>query len=442
MLGWHLQNLPKKHEAMINCIHDSMVKKIFNEFSIKYLNFSLAINSKKKEQDDDSEENTIENLLLCFLKNYKFITFKIYNLDSNIMQSLETSKNSHKNDSESSNNLLSKSVDVIFCFEKTCLIIEQIEGTIVNKIIQNLEKMDISLIDTSFMFLKNQKNEENQIREEIISICKKIQEEIDHNDFVKMAIEPIASYLIRRYFYPTNYFSNYRFFDFYLNINKLNPKDRECIEFHERDFIVLRTLGSNSETTIKLVMHIESLYLFAMKKINNKEYYELAGNQIDSYIFIYIANLYLEGRYPITQDYVKAKKYYELAAKNNYPYSYSYLGYLYENGYGVERNYKKAKEYYELAAKNCDTNGYLSLGNLYKQGFGVKLNYKKAKEYYEMALELYDFHAYFYLGNLYLMGNGVKQDYSIAKQYFENSINEELQTRYAYNFISYIYKNH
>ena len=51
------------------------------------------------------------------------------------------------------------------------------------------------------------------------------------------------------------------------------------------------------------------------------------------------------------KDYVKALSLFDMAAKKNHLGAWSYLGYMYENGFGVEKNYRTALEMYRRNPK-------------------------------------------------------------------------------------------
>ena len=77
---------------------------------------------------------------------------------------------------------------------------------------------------------------------------------------------------------------------------------------------------------------------------------------------------------------------YPLAQKGNAE-SQNRLGYLYENGKGVERDYKKAVEWYLKAAEKNEPAAQFNLGVMYRKGRGVKKNDKIARSWYEKAAE-------------------------------------------------------
>jgi len=77
---------------------------------------------------------------------------------------------------------------------------------------------------------------------------------------------------------------------------------------------------------------------------------------------------------------------YPLAQRGNAE-SQNRLGYLYENGKGVERDYKKAVEWYLKAAEKNEPAAQFNLGVMYRKGKGVKKNDKIARSWYEKAAE-------------------------------------------------------
>ena len=75
---------------------------------------------------------------------------------------------------------------------------------------------------------------------------------------------------------------------------------------------------------------------------------------------------------------------YPLAQKGNAE-SQNRLGYLYENGKGVELDYKKAVEWYLKAAEKGEPAAQFNLGVMYRKGRGVQKNDKIARNWYEKA---------------------------------------------------------
>jgi TPR repeat protein len=95
----------------------------------------------------------------------------------------------------------------------------------------------------------------------------------------------------------------------------------------------------------------------------------------------------------------------------------SNLGFMYENGYGVEQSYEKAVEYYTMAAEQGHADAQRNLGVMYENGYGIEQSYEKAFEYYTMAAEQGDADAQFNLGVMYKKENGVEQSYEKAVKY-------------------------
>ena len=65
------------------------------------------------------------------------------------------------------------------------------------------------------------------------------------------------------------------------------------------------------------------------------------------------------------QNYTEAFRYYKLACDNGVHIGCTNLGFLYENGQGVEQNYTEAFRYYKLACDNGEYRGCYNLGGLY-----------------------------------------------------------------------------
>lgn len=63
------------------------------------------------------------------------------------------------------------------------------------------------------------------------------------------------------------------------------------------------------------------------------------------------------------------------------------LGWMYENGCGIDINLKKAFYYYQIAADRGDNVGQCNLANFYENGKGTERNIEKAKKWYKKSAE-------------------------------------------------------
>ena len=252
------QDIPEQSKSMKHLIKPIPMQKIYSKFSFLYF-LSIQIN----------DIILIKNFLYDYLKKYKFITYKIFDLPNK----------------DNSNDYY---VDITICIEGQCLIIEQIQHRIISEIIRDLEKQ-ISIINVNTNDLN--------IHDEIHNFCSKFSKS---NKFIEKTISPIVCYLIRRFFYPTNYFKDPSFFFFDQKQYKkefkmkskiegffLSDKNQEnkvayeqltgiikesyldnykCnniyLEFKKEDFIYLRTLSSGNNKLFSLAFHIESCYIF------------------------------------------------------------------------------------------------------------------------------------------------------------------------------------
>ena len=148
-------------------------------------------------------------------------------------------------------------------------------------------------------FNDTKQKKKSNIKEEIKNFCNGIQKEIVNNEFIQNTIHPIVGYLIHRYFCPTTYFRDPSFFDFDKTVkanerelkaefftgfktlqftdqdlelfkSKVNNK-RKIKNFREEEFIVLRSIMATDKASFYLVIHVESLYVFMMKKIGDQK---------------------------------------------------------------------------------------------------------------------------------------------------------------------------
>ena len=121
------------------------------------------------------------------------------------------------------------------------------------------------------------------------------------------------------------------------------------------------------------------------------------------------------------QYHVKFEKYMDKAGLGNARAQYN-IGYMFENGKGVDRDYESAIVWYEKAAKQKNVEALNNLAHMYQKGHGVKKDYKKAVEYLLMAAKRKDSVAQFNLGLAYQQGKGVKKDVKKALYWYRKSM--------------------
>ena len=115
------------------------------------------------------------------------------------------------------------------------------------------------------------------------------------------------------------------------------------------------------------------------------------------------------------------------------------IGWLYQNGFGVEQDYSLAMEYFE---KSFDLGSPVAMNNIgwsYQNGFGVEQDYTLAFEWYMKSANLGCFGGINNIGWFYLNGLGIEQDYSLAMDYFKKGA--DLGDSAAMNNIGWIYEN-
>ena len=288
------KDIPKSYELIRKQIKSKILNDIYSNFQFLYFNVTEVMDVKDKEEFFQTNCN-FSVFLSNFLKDFQFITFNFHNI---IIKSEKDSNDDRK--------LFFSTTNIVVCIENKCIIIDQISNSEINKIIQNLRKDGISILNVGTK--KSIIIEENQSYEEVNNFCLYFLDEINSNKFVEITIKSIAGFLIRRYFYPSCYFKNPSFFTFYktketeikskidnylfkTNLNNYidnidefkseivddikeeisNFKQFKIKDFQENDFIFLRTIYANEKAILKLIIHIESLYVFMLKKLNTQD---------------------------------------------------------------------------------------------------------------------------------------------------------------------------
>lgn len=100
------------------------------------------------------------------------------------------------------------------------------------------------------------------------------------------------------------------------------------------------------------------------------------------------------------------------------------LGFIYEEGDGVQQDHAEAARWFRLAADQDDAMAQISLGDLYAHGDGVQQSDAEALQWYRRAVDQSEPLACYRLGLMYYNGWGVKQDYAKALRLFVKSTQE------------------
>ena len=125
------------------------------------------------------------------------------------------------------------------------------------------------------------------------------------------------------------------------------------------------------------------------------EYYALKIAENDAWCCAVLGDIYGRVGDDNELDYSKAYYWWSKGGKMNKYMSchcYSGLGWLYQNGYGVNQNYKKAYESYKKAinTQNDESFPYYQLSVLFRNGQYVKANKDSVKYYLKKASEYGD----------------------------------------------------
>lgn len=271
--------------------------------------------------------------------------------------------------------------------------------------------------------------------------------------------------------------------------------------------LFLFSCGKSKDKENKLVMGIESLdnkdyakaeQLFKQvdRKLNKDvdayllRLYEASGNEEkakeqfkvlkgEPELIYGVAYEYLFGSKYIKKDAKKSKVLLDILVKEKDEMAYLTLGYIYENGEGLEINYKRSRYYYDKSGLNKELNNTLGKNFInYIEGLKNEIGYKRpkdmkaAKEFYkkamddgnrdaftrlgyiqivenkterhvkngftylETALNMGDKNALLDLGEIYLKGITVPRDFSKAKWYYEKGM--ELNIKESYGLFAHI----
>ncbi len=171
--------------------------------------------------------------------------------------------------------------------------------------------------------------------------------------------------------------------------------------------------ADNQNAESNLLTHLANILV--EKNISLQEL-ETAANHNDIDAQIELADYYYE-----QQDFHNAKIWYEKAAAQHNSEALLQLGFMYDEGLGVEQDYIQARKFYQESALLGNASSQFNLAYMYDEGLGVERDYALAKTWYEKAASQQHPYAENNLGYMYEKGLGVKQDYQKAKQWYKKA---------------------
>ena len=116
--------------------------------------------------------------------------------------------------------------------------------------------------------------------------------------------------------------------------------------------------------------------------------------------------------------YKEAAEWYRIAAEQGHVEAQYALGFMYQEGRGVEYSLEKAAEWYRKAAEQGHALAQCRLGSMYAKGEGVEQSPESAIEWWTKAAEYGEASAKLCLGNRLYAGEGLPQSHSRAVGYY------------------------
>jgi len=120
----------------------------------------------------------------------------------------------------------------------------------------------------------------------------------------------------------------------------------------------------------------------------------------------------------VQQNPIDAMTWFRKAADQGIATAKGELGIMYGDGLGVTQNPAEALRWYRSAAVQGDAWWQTYLGDRYDYGFGVPQDYEEAAKWYRSAADQGDGTGQFMLGLLYEYGRGVPLDLVQARMWF------------------------
>lgn len=121
-------------------------------------------------------------------------------------------------------------------------------------------------------------------------------------------------------------------------------------------------------------------------------------------------------------DYAEAVRHYREAADQGLPAAMLLIGYMHENGLGLDRDLGEALFWYRKSAEAGEGMAMFNIGVFYRDGRGVKADQKEAFRWFSRAAALGVPDAAYSLAQAYNDGRGVTPDYKLAADYMFTSL--------------------
>ena len=128
----------------------------------------------------------------------------------------------------------------------------------------------------------------------------------------------------------------------------------------------------------------------------------------------------------VEQNSFEAVKWYRLAANQEFTFSQRNLGFMYANGFGVTKDEAEAIKWYKLAANKGDAQSQINLGDTYKNSIGLTKDDAEAVKWYRLAANQGLARGQFNLGFMYQNGFGVSKDHAEAVKWYRLAANQGL----------------
>lgn len=270
---------PEEFKSMLEKenIRSKVIMSLYSHFTFNYLNFM-----NPSEKLNKAAQVNLGNSLFDKFQEFKFLTYQTTYFD-----------NPGTKEEQSESKSVSQIYNVVICVENECFMIDNINQKLFDDIIQSLIERGSSIIST------------NDPTDEVDTFCKdrQFKFDIENNFFIKTTIKPILTYMIRRFYYPTDYFKDPSFFifedwnqekikeneiknkisHFLIKKQKIKSKAQQIIQiveeikkneeniddtpkmryFQEEEFFVLK-----SYRCFKLALHLSTFYIFWLKEVS------------------------------------------------------------------------------------------------------------------------------------------------------------------------------
>lgn len=149
---------------------------------------------------------------------------------------------------------------------------------------------------------------------------------------------------------------------------------------------------------------------------------------------------YFFGQNNKPKDFKQAASWYEKSAILGNSDAQNFLGYMYQNGLGVDLDYTKAVSWFQKSAEQGNADGQKNLGFMYEKGLGVPQDYALAMKWFKASAEQGNAEGRVNLGVMYENAEGVPRNLAEARKWYRRAATQDSPSALAQFYVGVMFQ--